>query len=107
MSASTIGGFTPALLKRVLEQCCAAAGLDPEVGAVLRGHTNAVIQLANIPVVVKIARSGTDPEDVALTVQVVRWLSEHGFPTAPLHPVHQPVIVDGNAATFWTYLPQS
>ena len=107
MSVSTIGGFAPARLQKVLEKCCVAAGLDPEVHTVLRGHTNAVVRLAHVPVVVKIARLGTDPVEAARTVQVVRWLFDSGLPTAPLHPIEpQPVLADGHAATFWTYLPQ-
>ncbi|MCO6006252.1 aminoglycoside phosphotransferase family protein [Actinoallomurus purpureus] len=66
-----------------------------------------MIRLIRDPVVVKIARRGTRPSEVARTVQFVRWLMEQDFPTVPLYPVSdQPVVVDGHAVTFWTFLPQ-
>ncbi|MER5479248.1 hypothetical protein ABT026_20105 [Streptomyces sp. NPDC002734] len=58
-------------------------------------------------VVAKIARKGSRVEDVTRKVEFVRRLVATGFPTVPLHPVDQPVLVDGHAVTFWTYLPQS
>lgn len=48
----------------------------------------------------KIARRGTRVSDVERTVRFVQWLMEQGFPTVPLHPApHQPVVIDGHAAT--------
>lgn len=103
-----VGGYNESELQRVLEGACAAADLDCRDAELLRGHTNAVIRLRHDPVVVKIARRGTRETDVDRTVRFVRWLMELGFPTAPLHPVPvaQPLVVDGAAVTFWTYLPQ-
>ncbi|MGW0466254.1 phosphotransferase family protein [Streptomyces sp. NPDC003027] len=89
-----------------LERACAKAGLDSRDARLLRGHTNAVLLLEKEQVVAKIARKGTDIESVQRTVTFVRWLLEAGFPTVPLHPCDQPLIVDGHAVTFWTYLPQ-
>jgi hypothetical protein len=62
----------------VLEVACAKAGLDCTDAVLLRGHTNAVIRLIRDPVVVKIARRGTRPSEVARTVQFVRWLMGQG-----------------------------
>jgi aminoglycoside phosphotransferase (APT) family kinase protein len=109
MSAPTQdhGGFTEHEMRHILKLACDAAGLDATGAVLLRGHTNAVVRLATAPVVVKIARRGTRVAEVHNTVRFVRWLMDQGFPTAPLYPVpQQPVIVDGHAATFWTYLPQ-
>ncbi|MEU8617317.1 phosphotransferase [Streptomyces sp. NPDC048623] len=100
------GGFDEFEMYRVLERACTKAGLDSRDARLLRGHTNAVLLLEKEQVVAKIARKGTDVESVARTVTFVRWLIEAGFPTVPLHPCDQPLIVDGHAVTFWTYLPQ-
>ncbi|GGP78700.1 MULTISPECIES: phosphotransferase family protein [Streptomyces] len=100
------GGFDKPEMHQVLQQACAMAGLDHGDARLLRGHTNAVILLEREQTVVKIARRGTNTEDVARTVAFVRHLMDLGFPTVPLHPIGQPVIIDGHATTFWHYLPQ-
>ncbi|MFF6772686.1 phosphotransferase family protein [Streptomyces sp. NPDC012637] len=100
------GGFDEFEMYQVLEGACAKAGLDGRDARLLRGHTNAVLLLEKEQVVAKIARKGTAVESVARTVTFVRWLIEAGFPTVPLHPCDQPLVVDGHAVTFWTYLPQ-
>lgn len=100
------GGFDESEMHQVLERGCTAVGLDFSDARLLRGHTNAVVLLEREQVVVKIARRGSRIDDVARTVQFVRWLMEAGFPTVPLHPVDQPVVIGQHAITFWTYLPQ-
>jgi hypothetical protein len=101
------GGYDTAEMHDVLTRACAAAGLDGTGAELLRGHTNVVVRLRTSPVVVKIARKGTPPENVRRTVDLTRWLMSRGFPTVPLHPgVDQPLDIDGQAVTFWTYLPQ-
>ncbi len=91
----------------VLERACVRAGLDSAGADLLRGHTNAVIRLKQAPVVVKIAKRGSQLQAVQRTVKFVHWLMDIGFPTGPLHPVpEQPVVIDGHPVTFWTYLPQ-
>lgn len=103
----TFGGFDETQLHDVLDRACAQVGLDSAGAIRLRGHTNAVVRLITAPVVVKIARRGSDETAVARTVAFVRWLMAQNFPTVPLHPVaEQPVVVDGHAVTFWSYLPQ-
>ncbi|MFE1782259.1 phosphotransferase [Streptomyces sp. NPDC059506] len=101
------GGFSQHEMQTVLDRACAAAGLDSTDAGILRGHTNAVVRLARDPVVVKIARRGSRMESVERTVHLVQWLMSQGFPTVALHPgLQQPIVVDGHAVTFWTYLPQ-
>ncbi|MFE0138639.1 phosphotransferase family protein [Streptomyces sp. NPDC059037] len=101
------GGFDEAELHHVLDQACLAAGLDPTGARLLRGHTNAVILLEKSPVVVKIARRGSNISDVQRTVRFVQLLMENGFPTVPLHPIpEQPAVINEHAVTFWVYLPQ-
>ncbi|MFD8934640.1 phosphotransferase family protein [Streptomyces sp. NPDC059578] len=88
-------------------RACAAAGLSARDPVYLRGQTSAVLRIAHAPVVVKIARLGTDPSEVQRTIDFVRWLMGLGFPTVPLYrPDMQPLILDGHAITLWTYLPQ-
>ncbi|MET9952758.1 phosphotransferase [Streptomyces sp. NPDC006339] len=100
------GGFDEFEMYQVLERACTQAGLDSRDARLLRGHTNAVLLLEKEQVVAKIARKGTDAGSVARTVAFVRWLLDAGFPTVPLHACDQPLVVDGHAVTFWTYLPQ-
>ncbi|MEN2422985.1 aminoglycoside phosphotransferase family protein [Streptomyces rimosus] len=102
------GGFDSSEMHHVLKRACASAGLDSGNARLLRGHTNAVILLANAPVVVKIARRGSRAGDVERTVRFVRWLMDRGFPTVPLYSAgaDQPVVVEGHPVTFWAYLPQ-
>ncbi|MER7579586.1 phosphotransferase [Kitasatospora sp. NPDC097691] len=101
-----IGGFAESEVVNVLTTACDRAGLDPADAVMLRGHTNAVYRLPAAGVVAKVARIGTPLASVRRTVQLVKWLTAHGFPTVELLPVDQPVIADGHAVTFWQYLPQ-
>jgi hypothetical protein len=104
--AVTPGGFSQSDMRQLLERGCTAVGLDFSDARLLRGHTNAVILLEKEKVVVKIARRGSRIDDVARTVTFVHWLMNAGFPTVPLHPIDQPVVIDQHAITFWKYLPQ-
>jgi hypothetical protein len=101
-----VGGFAELDVHRLLDSACRRVGLEPTGATLLRGHTNAVFRLRTAPVVVKVARRGTSPVQVQRTVQLVEWLAGLGFPTVPLYPVRQPVLVDGESVTFWTHLPQ-
>jgi len=100
------GGFTEAEMHDALLRLCSAVHLDPIGAMLMRGQTNAVIRLASEPIVVKIARLGTSPARVRQTVDLVHWLTAQGFPTVPLHPIGQPVVVEQYVGTFYTYLPQ-
>ncbi|WP_329317957.1 phosphotransferase [Streptomyces sp. NBC_01262] len=107
MSAPIHGGFTEPQMREILERACAAIGADSADAVYMRGQTNAVLRLSSQPLVVKIARKGTDPDEVRRTVEFVRWLMDLGFPTVPLHrPDLQPLVIDGHPVTVWTYLPQ-
>ncbi|MEU0403313.1 aminoglycoside phosphotransferase family protein [Streptomyces sp. NPDC006197] len=106
MTHDAPGGFTELEMYQVLERAAETAGLDCSGARLLRGHTNAVVLLEREGVVAKIARKGSHLDDVTRTIAFVRWLMADGFPTAPLHPVDQPVAVDRHAVTFWQYLPQ-
>ncbi|MGW4890648.1 phosphotransferase family protein [Kitasatospora sp. NPDC004240] len=105
-TAVSAGGYTATHLASVFEQVCHTAGLDPDGAVLLRGHTNAVYHLPADRAVLKIARLGTPSAAVRRTTALVTWLTELDFPTVGLHPVPQPVELDGHLATIWTYLPQ-
>ncbi|CAM5607346.1 phosphotransferase family protein [Streptomyces diastaticus] len=105
-AAPAPGGYDESELRQVLERGCTEVGLDCSDARLLRGHTNAVYLLERERTVVKIARRGSRIEGVERTVRFVRWLMSLDFPTAPLHPADQPVVVDQHAVTFWHYLPQ-
>jgi len=104
--APTPGGYTTPEMHDALRRLCAAAHLNPNGSTLMRGQTNAVVRLASEPVVVKIARRGTSYDRVRQTVGLVQWLTAQNFPTVPLHPIEQPVVVDQYIGTFYTYLPQ-
>ncbi|GAA1919052.1 phosphotransferase [Streptantibioticus ferralitis] len=107
MTAPIHGGFTYDQMQDLLNRACTAVGLDATDAELMRGQTNAVIRLASEPVVVKIARNGTNLQEVHRTVRFVRWLMDLGFPTVPLYrPEAQPLVIDGHPVTLWTYLPQ-
>ncbi|MEV4565146.1 phosphotransferase [Nonomuraea sp. NPDC049419] len=101
------GGFTEAELSHLLHRACETAGFRADGAVIVRGQTNAVIRLQAPPVIMKIARAGTDPGEVERTVRFVSWLMDLGFPTVPLYKRDiQPLIIDGHAITLWDYLPQ-
>ncbi len=101
------GGFADSEVRDVLKRACAIVGLDGSDAELLRGHTNAVFRLRSHPVVAKIAPKGSSSAAVERTIALVRWLMHQDFPTVPLHPVTQPVVIDDrHAVSFWVYLPQ-
>ncbi|MGY3334072.1 hypothetical protein ACVW0K_000171 [Streptomyces filamentosus] len=106
MTPDAPGGFTGPEMRRILERAARAAGIDHSGARLLRGQTNAVVLLEGAGVVAKIARKGSRTDDAVRTVAFVRWLTAVGFPTVPLRPGDQPVVVDGHAVTFWQHLPQ-
>ncbi len=94
-------------MRAILGSACGSVGLDAARATLLRGHSNAVLRLANAAVVVKIARQGSDAAGARTAVLLTRWLTDQGFPTVSLYPgIDQPILVDGHAVTFWAYLPQ-
>ena len=101
------GGFADSEVQDVLKRACTLVGLVGSEAELLRGHTNAVFRLLNHPVVVKIAPKGSPRSAVERTIALVRWLMNQGFPTVPLHPVEQPILIDDcHSASFWVYLSQ-
>jgi aminoglycoside phosphotransferase (APT) family kinase protein len=66
----------------------------------MRRGSNTVFRLTD-PVVVRIAGSAEGVAGAHRAVAVARWLKAEDYPSARLLPVGQPIIVNGNAVTFW------
>jgi aminoglycoside phosphotransferase (APT) family kinase protein len=79
------------------------AGLDSRGAEVIRLSENAIYRLPN-GIVVRIVRQGQD--SAAKEVNVAKWLEDAGVSAVRvLRDVGQPVVVDGQAVTFWYELP--
>jgi thiamine kinase-like enzyme len=89
--------------RAVLAIACAQSALDAAGAEPIRLGENALFRLPG-NVVARIARPGQ--QDVAAReVQVAQWLAEYRVPAVrPVQGVHQPVVVDGRAVTFWEEL---
>lgn len=86
--------------RALLQEACAAAGLSADGARLLRLGSNAVYRLA-APVVARVARPDADPDAARRTVAVARWLESADYPAVRAIDVNQPVIIDGQAVTFW------
>jgi aminoglycoside phosphotransferase (APT) family kinase protein len=84
----------------VLERACAIAGLDARGARLLRVGSNAVYRL-KAPVIARVSRPGADADQVRRTVAVARWLQSVGYPAVRVVEAEQPVVIDGQAVTFW------
>ncbi|MEU9699520.1 aminoglycoside phosphotransferase family protein [Streptomyces sp. NPDC047981] len=90
--------------RQVLEQACAAAGLDTGEAEPLRLAENQIWRLPGQRVIVRIARAGQGAA-TAREVRVARWLAEEAVAAVRLFDVEQPVIAGGRPVTFWVELP--
>lgn len=89
-----------------LHAVCAATGLDPTGARLIKFTNNAVFQLAQAPVVVRIAGSQTTRDRVPKVIAVARWLATHQMPSVRLDPnVDQPVRTGDHVATLWQQIP--
>lgn len=107
VGALTPESFTPDRTRALLFEICNRAGFDSSSASLLRHQTNAVYRLKTVPVIVKIARPDYGIEHIRRTVDLTQWLTRMNFPALPLLDLDQPIIVNGSAATFWPYLPQT
>ncbi|MFI1092886.1 phosphotransferase family protein [Streptomyces sp. NPDC020917] len=96
------GEFTAESAGAVLRQACAQAGLDPVGARLLRLGSNAVYDLAERRVIVRIAANPGVLSEMERAVRVARWLGEESFPANRVVPeVPQPLVVSGRVVTFW------
>jgi aminoglycoside phosphotransferase (APT) family kinase protein len=84
----------------VLQEACAATGLNARRARLVRLGSNAVYRL-DAPVVARIARPDAGNETAQRTVAVARWLESVGYPAVRAIGVDQPVVAEGHAVTFW------
>jgi aminoglycoside phosphotransferase (APT) family kinase protein len=84
----------------VLERACTIVDLDADSARLLRIGSNAVYRL-KAPIIARISRPGADASHVRRTVTVARWLKSIGYPAVRIVDVEQPVVIDGQAVTFW------
>lgn len=89
----------------LLSQALTRAGLNLSLDTArpIRLGENAIIGFPDL--VARIARPGQEGA-ARREVVVARWLADHGFPVITPLDVEQPVIVDGQAVTFWEVLPE-
>lgn len=106
MTSGRSGRFTVEKLAGILAEVCAAAGLNAAGATLVRYTNNAVFQLADAPVVVRIVASKALRHRVEKVVRVARWLAEHEVPAVRLRSgLVQPVRVGEYAATVWDLVP--
>lgn len=98
------GAFTPDTTREILDEACAAAGLDAAGAQLIRMGENAMYRLASGTTMARIGRSVSAARKEA---RVANWLASHQFPAERLAPVEQPVIVGEFAVTFWEFIEES
>jgi hypothetical protein len=98
--------FTSTFTREILLKACREVGLKPSAVVELRHQTNGVYLLRDEMLVAKVARPDYGIEHTKRTVLTVRWLMGMGFPTVPLADFDQPIVIEGSAVTFWSYLAQ-
>lgn len=86
--------------RAILAQACEVAGLSADSARLLRLGSNAVYRLT-APVVARIARPEDDTAAARRMVAVARWLESAGYPAVRALPLDQPIVLDGQAVTFW------
>jgi Ser/Thr protein kinase RdoA (MazF antagonist) len=95
-------GFSSSAVLYVLQEACRGAGLSSENAELLRLGENAIYQLVNDPVVVRIARSADRLPRVEPELCVARWLAAANIPAVRvIEDVEQPLLVDGYPVSFW------
>lgn len=102
--ASTVMDFTPKSTRSVLGQACISVGLDPGGAILVRLGENAMYQLRDKSVMVRIGRS---EEAARKEAHVAQWLASYGFCAVRLADHgDQPVIAGGLPVTFWEFIDE-
>lgn len=107
MPATTLDGrFTREKLTEALHAAAALLGLDPSGAKLLRFTNNAVYQLADASVVLRIVGSRALRHRADRAVAVGRHFERHNVPAIRLLPgVDQPISVGDQVVTAWVYVP--
>jgi len=99
--------FTQADATSTLVAACSAIGVSDEGATLIRLGENAIFRLADVPIVVRIARSAAVLDDAAKEVAVASWLRDIGISAAEPADRAQPIIVNGRPVTFWRLIDDS
>jgi Ser/Thr protein kinase RdoA (MazF antagonist) len=94
--------------KAALRAACVLAGLDYSGARLLHVRGNAVYQIPNDNVIVRLRaipkQPGTIREQLTASLKATSWLCRHGYPAIEPLELDQPIAVDGHLATFWRYV---
>ncbi|WP_329364567.1 aminoglycoside phosphotransferase family protein [Streptomyces sp. NBC_00669] len=102
MADGGAAGFTAEATLAVLEEACVTAGLDAEGARLVRLGSNAVYDLPDLRVIVRIAADPDALGEMERAVRVARWLAVEEFPAnRVVLDVAQPLVVGGRVVTFW------
>ncbi|MFJ2953552.1 phosphotransferase family protein [Streptomyces sp. NPDC087270] len=102
MTGGRAGEFTAETSLHVLQAACAEVGLDPVGARLMRLGSNAVYDLADLRVIVRIAADPDALPEMERAVRVARWLEAEEFPAnRVMRDVAQPLVVGGRVVTFW------
>jgi Ser/Thr protein kinase RdoA (MazF antagonist) len=94
--------FSSSAIRQTLLEACAQAGLSSDGAELLRLGENAICQLADAPIVVRIARSADRLPRVQKELCIARWLANGGVPAVRVDDkIDQPLLVGGHPVTFW------
>jgi hypothetical protein len=100
-------GFTLADATATLAAACSAIGVSDVGASLIRLGENALLRLADDPIVVRIARCAAVLGDAAKEVAVASWLRDIGIPAAEPTEHAQPITVLGRPVTFWRLIDDS
>jgi Ser/Thr protein kinase RdoA (MazF antagonist) len=95
--------FSSSAVVPTLRDACQRAGFSSSEAELLRIGENAIYQLADEPVVVRIARSADRMRRVERELCVARWLAAAKVPAIRVYEdvPQQPLLVDGHPVSFW------
>ena len=94
--------FSSSASQPVLRKACERAGLNSDGAELLRIGENAIFQLADVPIVVRIGRSADRLPRAQREVCVARWLAAANVPAVRIYEdIDQPLMVDGHPVSFW------
>ena len=95
--------FSSSAVLPTLREACQLAGFSSSGAEFLRIGENAIYQLTDEPVVVRIARSADRMRRVEKELCVARWLAAANVPSIHVYEEvkHQPLLVEDHPVTFW------
>ena len=96
--------FDAASTRDVLHEACRSQSLSADGAVLLRLGENAIYQLRDVPIVVRIARR---PDTCAKELAVARWLGSSSFPAARVVEELEQLLVAGGRTVTWWHLIES